>query len=214
MEITLHGYWRSTASYRVRIALALKKCPYSQATHDLRLGEQNLDSFLGVNPQGLVPALDADGILLSQSQAILEWLEERFPDPHLLPLDREHRAIVRGMVGLICCDIHPLNNLRVITSLRNDMGASDEQVFRWMSKWIQSGFNALETLILTHGGMFAFGDRPTLADCCIVPQAYSAKRFGVVLDAFPAILATVEHCEQLPAFREAAPDAQPDSDRP
>ena len=157
--IRLHDYWRSGAAYRVRIALHLKGIAYDIAAHDLRCGDQRAPDYLAVNPQGLVPALDTGTATLTQSLAILEWLDERYPAVPLLPADAESRAIVRGMAQIVCCDIHPLNNLRVLTALRRDLGASEEQVEAWIGRWIGEGFAALEVLIARHGGAYAFGDQ-------------------------------------------------------
>lgn len=209
----LHGYWRSGTSYRVRIALALKGVAYEQVTHDLRVGEHRDDDYRALNPQGLVPALAADnGVLLTQSPAILEWLEERFPDPPLLPTGSADRAIVRAMAAMVACDIHPLNNLRVLNALRQDFGAGGETVNRWIARWIGEGFAALETLVARHGSGFAFGATSTLADCCLVPQVYAAERFGVDLAPYPHLLAAADHARALPAFQAAHPDRQPDAD--
>lgn len=212
MTLVLHGYWRSTASYRVRIALNLKGLTYRQVTHDLRQGAQTLPSYRALQPQGLVPALEADGAVLIQSPAILEWLEERFPAPPLLPAGLTDRATVRAMAALICSDIHPLNNLRVLTALRRDFAATEPQVSAWIARWIDNGFAALEPLVKRHGAGYAFGSTPTLADCCLVPQVYAAQRFGVSLAAFPAIAASAAHCLKRNAFLQAAPDQQPDAD--
>lgn len=212
MDIVLHGYWRSTASYRVRIALNLKGLAYSQVTHDLRTGEQGVEAYRALNPQALVPTIQVGGVPITQSPAIFEFLEERFPEPCLLPARANDRAVVRAMTALVCCDIHPLNNLRVLNSLRVDLNASQAQIDSWIERWITDGFAALEVLIARHGGRFAFGDTPTIADCCIVPQAYSANRFGVSLSAFPAIRERVDHCLALPAFIAADPAHQPDAD--
>jgi maleylpyruvate isomerase len=210
--ITLHGYWRSTASYRVRIALGLKGRDYEQATHDLRTGAQHAADFLALSPQGLVPALDADGTVLTQSLAIVEWLDELWPTPPLLPADPLGRAIVRSMSQIVACDIHPLNNLRVVTTLREQMNSDDTQVARWMARWILDGFAALETLVARHGGRFAFGNGPGLADCCLVPQIYAAERFGVDVSGFPRLLDVAERARELDAFRQAEPSAQPHAD--
>ncbi len=206
--IRLHDYWRSGAAYRVRIALNLKGLVHEVLSHDLRTGAQRDPSFLAVNPQGLVPALEVDGVHLTQSLAIIEWLEERYPAVPLLPSDPESRAIVRGMAQIICCDIHPLNNLRVLNALRSDLQAEDAAISAWIGRWIGEGFVALEALIHRHGGRFAFGDTPGLVDCCLIPQVYSAERFDVSLKAFPAIRAVTEQAKALTAFANAAPELQ------
>lgn len=212
--MVLHGYWRSTASYRVRIALNLKDLPYRQETHDLRTGAHRAMAYRARDPQGLVPALETDDGVLIQSPAILEWLEERYPATPLLPQDRGERAIVRAMAAIVGCDIHPINNLRVLQALRGDFGAGDAAVDMWIARWIGEGFAALEVLIGRHGAGFAFGDRPTLADCYLVPQLYSAERFGVPLGDYPALVAAGEAARARPAFAAAHPDRQPDADRP
>lgn len=211
--LTLHGYWRSGTSYRVRLALALKGIAYDQATHDLRRGEQREPGYRALQPQGLVPALDTGDAVLTQSPAILEWLEERYPDPPLLPADPTDRAVVRAMAALIACDVHPLNNLRVLTALRTDLAATEAQVNAWIARWIADGFAALETMIERHGRGFCFGDTPTLADCHLVPQLYSAERFGVDLSPYPALVAAGDRLRALPQAAAAHPDAQPDADR-
>ena len=207
----LHGYWRSSAAYRVRIALALKGVAYEQVTHDLRTGAQGDDAYRALNPQAMVPALDTDEGVLVQSPAILEWIEERYPEPALLPAGRGDRAVVRAMAALVACDIHPLNNLRVQTALRRDLGVDDAAVATWIARWIADGFAALETLIARHGRGFAFGDSPGLADCVLVPQVYSAERFGVDLAPYPALVAAVARARELDAFLAAHPDRQPDA---
>jgi maleylpyruvate isomerase len=212
MTLTLHGYWRSTASYRVRIALNLKGLAYDQATHDLRTGAQRAPAYLALAPQGLVPALESPEGTFTQSLAILEWLEEHWPQPALLPSDGDGRAIVRGMMGLIAADIHPLNNLRVLNALREQFGASPDQVQAWISRWITEGFAALERMVGDHGGAFAYGDKPSLADCCLVPQVYSAERFGVDLSPFPALCRVAEGARGLSAVAQAHPSRQPDAD--
>jgi len=208
----LHGYWRSGTAYRVRLALALKGVAYGQATHDLRRGEQRAPDYRALAPQGLVPALEIDSTVLTQSPAILEWLEERYPDPPLLPADATDRAIVRGMAALIACDIHPINNMRVLGRLRADFAADDAAVNAWITHWIADGFAALETMVQRHGAGFAFGDAPTLADCHLVPQLYSAERFGVDLAPYPALVAAGERLRAHPEAAAAHPDAQPDAD--
>ncbi|MEH6665188.1 MAG: maleylacetoacetate isomerase [Brevundimonas sp.] len=208
----LHGYWRSGTSYRTRIALNLKGLGYEQAGIDLRLGIQKSDAYLSMNPQGLVPALETDGAVLTQSPAILEWLEEAHPEPPLLPPDPVARARVRAMAALVACDIHPLNNLRVLKALRESFGADQAATDAWAARWITTGFEALEALVGRHGDGWCFGAAPTLADCCLVPQIYSARRFNTPLDAFPRILAIEERAAAHPAFMAAHPDRQPDAD--
>ena len=208
----LHGYWRSGASYRVRIALNLKGLTYEQAAHDLRQGRQKTPDYLALNPQGMVPALDVDGQVLIQSPAILEWLEETYPEPPLLPRDADDRATVRAMSAVIGCDIHPLNNLRVLTSLRRDLGADQATVDAWAARWIAPGFDALNALVARHGAGFSFGDEPTLADCYLIPQLYSARRFNVETAAWPALKAVEARALAHPAFAAAHPDRQPDAD--
>jgi len=207
--IRLHDYWRSGAAYRVRIALNLKGLSHEVVAHDLRAGEQRDPAFLKVNPQGLVPALDVDGLQLTQSLAIIEWLEERYPAVPLLPSDPEARAIARGMAQIICCDIHPLNNLRVLNALRADFGADEEAINIWTGRWINDGFSALEALIGQYGGRFAFGDEPSLVDCCLIPQVYSAARFQIDISNYPAIGEVFERCTLINAFSKAHPSQQP-----
>lgn len=208
----LHGYWRSGTSYRTRIALNLKGLAHEQAGVDLRAGDQKSEAFLALNPQGLVPALETDGVVLTQSPAILEWLEETHPEPPLLPQDAVARAQVRAMAALVACDIHPLNNLRVLNALKRDFGADQAALNAWTGRWITAGFEALEALVARHGEGWCFGDAPTLADCCLIPQVYSARRFDTPLDAFPHILAIDARAAGHPAFQAAHPDRQPDAD--
>jgi len=211
-ELVLYDYWRSGAAYRTRIALNLKGAPFLQRSIDLRTGAQRAPAYLARNGQGLVPTLEAEGLLLTQSSAILEWLEETYPDPPLLPSRPNERAIVRAMAATVGCDIHPLNSLRILQSLRTLFGASDAQVSGWIAHWITQGFEALERTIETHGGLFAYGDTPTFADCFLVPQAYSAERFQVPLSSFPAIRRVTAHAQRQPAFLAAHPGRQPDAD--
>ncbi|HEY0102146.1 MAG TPA: maleylacetoacetate isomerase [Brevundimonas sp.] len=208
----LHGYWRSGAAYRTRIALELKGLTFGQAGVDLRTGAQRSDGFMALNPQGMVPALEVDGAVLTQSPAILEWLEETHPTPPLLPSEPLGRAQVRAMAALIGCDIHPLNNLRVGKALRETFGADQAAVDAWAARWITPGFAALEALTAQHGEGWCFGGAPTLADCYLIPQIYSARRFNVPLDAFPALLAVDRKAGEHPAFAAAHPDRQPDAD--
>ncbi|WP_179505136.1 MULTISPECIES: maleylacetoacetate isomerase [unclassified Sphingomonas] len=214
-DLTLHGYWRSSAAWRVRIALALKGLPYATVAHDLRTGAQAAAAYRACNPQGLVPALDTgegQEAPLTQSLAIIEWLEETQAQPALLPADPLGRARVRAMAQVIACDVHPLGNLRVLKALRGDLGADEAQVAAWLARWMGDGFAALETMVAQWGGAFAFGDAPGLADCCLVPQIYAARRFGVGLGAYPRLVAIDARCAGLAAFAMAHPAAQADAD--
>ena len=208
----LHGYWRSGTAYRTRIALNLKGLAYRQAGVDLRQGDQKSTAYLTLNPQGLVPALEVDGLVLTQSPAILEWLEETTPEPPLLPADAVGRARVRAMAALVGCDIHPLNNLRVLKALRDSFDAAPAQTDAWAARWITAGFGALETLVADHGDGWTYGSTPSLADCYLIPQIYSARRFHVALDAWPRLLAIEAAANAHPAFIAAHPDRQPDAD--
>lgn len=212
MTITLHDYWRSGAAWRVRIALNLKGLDYAQVPHNLRTGEQRDPAYLALNPQALIPTVEADGAVLTQSLAIMEWLEETHAEPPLLPHDPLGRAHVRAMAAIVACDIHPLNNLRVLTSLRDDLGADDAASSAWIARWMNAGFVALEAMIARHGGAFAYGDTPTFADCCLVPQVASAQRFKVDLAPYPAIARAAETCAAHPAIAKAHAGLQPDAD--
>jgi len=208
----LHAYWRSGTSYRTRIALNLKGLAYETAPLDLRAGAQKSEGYLKLNPQGLVPALETgDGLVLNQSPAILEWLEETHPDPALLPPDAAGRAQVRAMAAVIGCDIHPLNNLRVLKAV-HALGVDQAGLDAWAGRWIVDGFKALEALVVRHGEGWCFGATPTLADCYLIPQLYSARRFHVDLAAFPRLLEIEARAEVHPAFLAAHPDRQPDAD--
>jgi maleylpyruvate isomerase len=210
--LVLHGYWRSGTSYRTRIALNIKGVAYEQAPVDLRAGDQRSEAFRALNPQGLVPALEtADGVL-TQSSAILEWLEERYPEPPLLPATLGERAVVRAMAMAVACDIHPLGNLRVLKYLKQPLGQEQPAVDSWIAHWIGEGFAALETMIARHGGRFAFGDRLTLADCHIVPQFYAAQRYSVDLSPYPRLADSARNAMAEGPVRRAHPDYQPDAD--
>jgi maleylacetoacetate isomerase len=211
MALTLHSAWRATAPYRVRIGLALKGVEYEYAALDLIAGDQRGAAYRSVNPQGLAPALDlGDGTILAQSLAILEWLEETRPEPPILPRGALDRAVVRRMAGIIACDIHPLNNTRVGRKL-NKLGLSQDQITDWIHGWIRDGFDALEPLVEQHGGQFAFGDAPTIADCCLVPQVYSARRFELDVTPWPALIGAADRALEHPAFKAAHPNNQPDA---
>jgi len=211
-EVVLHGYWRSGAAYRVRIALNLKGVAHRQVTHDLRVGAQLGPAYRAIAPHALIPAVEHQGRTIIESVAILEWLEARWPAPALLPDDPDDAATVRAMAALIACDIHPLQNLRVLKALRADFGADADQVSQWTGRWITEGFAALEVLVREHGGTYAFGDQPTLADCYLVPQLYSAERFGVDLAPFPRLVAAGRAAEALPTVAAAHPVRQADAD--
>ncbi|WP_027009146.1 maleylacetoacetate isomerase [Conchiformibius kuhniae] len=210
----LYTYFRSSAAYRVRIALNLKNLPHDAAfVHLLRGGgEQKHPDYAAVNPQKLVPALTDGTCTLTQSLAIIEYLEETRPQPPLLPAAAPERARVRALSQLIACDIHPLNNLRVMQYLAAHFGADDARKNAWYAHWIGEGFAALEQMLQSpHTGRFCHGDTPTLADCCLVPQVYNARRFGCDLSAYPAIVRIDAECARLPAFADAAPEHQPDA---
>jgi maleylpyruvate isomerase len=208
----LHGYFRSGTSYRTRIALNLKGLAYETHGIDLRTGAQKSDAYLALNPQGMVPALETPEGVLVQSPAILEWLEERHPRPPLLPETAMDRATARAMAAIIGCDIHPLNNLRVLKALRSQFEADQATVDAWAGRWITPGFETLETLVGRHGRGWSFGETPGLVDCYLIPQIYSARRFNVPLEAFPRLLAIEAAAAAHPAFIAAHPDRQPDAD--
>jgi len=212
MAWTLHSAWRATAPYRVRIGLALKGVTYDYAPVDLIKGEQREPAYKAVNPQGLTPTLDlGDGTVLAQSLAILEWLEETRPDPPILPRSALDRAMVRRMALIVACDIHPLNNTRVGRKL-NKIGVAQDVILKdWIQPWIRDGFDALEPLVQQHGGQFAFGDNPTIADCCLVPQVYSARRFELDVTPWPKLIAAADRALEHPAFIAAHPNQQPDA---
>ncbi|SDM63964.1 maleylacetoacetate isomerase [Franzmannia pantelleriensis] len=211
---TLYDYFRSSAAYRVRIALNLKGLDYDQISVDLVAGEQRGTDHLLRQPQGLVPALVTDdGIPLTQSLAICEYLDECHPTPPLLPTDAAGRARVRALAQLVACEMHPLNNLRVLKYLVSELGASDDAKLRWYRHWIDEGFTALEAQLSWDAGSgdFCHGDTPGLADICLVPQVFNAERFECDLASYPRIQQIAANCRALPAFAQAAPAAQPDA---
>ncbi|GAA5172354.1 maleylacetoacetate isomerase [Modicisalibacter zincidurans] len=210
----LYGYFRSSAAYRVRIALNLKGLDYDQIAVDLTGGEQRGADNLARNPQGLVPTLETDsGTRLTQSLAICEYLDERHPEPPLLPADAEGRARVRALAQLIACEIHPLDNLKVLKYLTGVLGLDETAKLGWYRHWIAEGFEALEALLVDSSdtGAFCHGDTPTLADACLVPQVFNARRFECDLSGYPTIRRIAARCDTLDAFQRAAPGAQPDA---
>ena len=209
-DIVLHGYFRSTASWRVRIALAMKGIAYRDAFRHLRKGEQRDPAFLSLNPQGFVPALEVDGAVLTQSLAICEYLDEVHADPPLLPHDPIARARVRAFAQAIACDIHPVQNLKVLQRLRA-LGQDADQVNEWARATIDDGLAACDRLLDGQAGPFAFGERVTMADLFLVPQLANARRFGVDL-RWPRLLAIEAACQGVEAFRRAAPENQPDAE--
>ncbi len=213
MSLVLHGYFRSGTTYRVRLALNWKGVPYDVVPVNLLEGAQSSADYLSKNPQGLVPALEVDGALLTQSPAILEWIEEAYPQRPLLPSDPIQRAKVRAFASAIGCDIHPLQNLRVMKKVRTDYGEDQDGAWAWARHWMEVGFAALEKLAEPAGGEngFLFGDGPTMAEVYLLPQMVNARRFGVDLTAFPRLVAADEAARTLPEFAAAAPDKQPDA---
>lgn len=210
----LYGYFRSSAAFRVRIALNLKGLRYEAAFIHLRRGDQRLPEFLGVNPQGLVPALEIGGERLIQSLSIIEYLDETHPEPPLLPDDAAGRARVRALAAIVACDIHPLNNLRVLRYLTRQLGHDQAAVESWYNHWIAEGFAALEALLAgdPRTGAFCHGDRPGLADTALVPQVVNAERYRLDLSPYPTITRIFDTCMKLDAFAAAHPARQPDRD--
>lgn len=209
----LYNFFRSGTSHRLRIALNLKGLPTTYVPVDLRTEQHLKDEFKAINPQGLVPALEVDGQVLIQSPAIIEWLEETHPTPALLPADAAERAHVRALAAIVGCDIHPINNRRILEYLRKELGANEDAVNVWCGTWITAGFDAYEALLAadTQRGDFSFGHTPTLADVYLIPQVESARRFKVDLNRWPLISAIDAACAKLDAFRLAAPGQQPDA---
>ncbi|MGF1549660.1 MAG: maleylacetoacetate isomerase [Sphingomonadaceae bacterium] len=206
MSVTLFDYHRSSASYRVRIALRMKGIAHETVAVDLREGAQREDAYRAKNPQGLVPMLEIDGTRIAQSLAIIAYLEATRPEPPLLPADPADQAQVRAMALVVACDIHPLNNLRVLEYLKGPLGADDEARAAWYAHWVRSGFDALEQMARPHAGRFLFGDAPTLADICLVPQLYNARRFEVPIGDYELLLRAEAEANGLAAFAGAHPD--------
>lgn len=214
--LKLHGYFRSSASYRVRIALNLKGIEYKQAyVHLTRNGGAQFEpAFRAMNPQALVPVLDADGQCISQSLAILEFLEETHPQPALLPAQAMERAYVRQLALAVACDLHPLNNLRVLKYLSEELEVSEDRKKSWIHHWMRVGFEAFEGWLgrTATGSGFCFGDSPTIADCCLIPQMFNARRFDVPLESYPTLLRIEAHCQSIEDFKRAHPYAQRDAE--
>ena len=209
----LYNYFRSSASYRVRIALALKGLHYDYKAVHLAKGEQKQPEFAALTAEGLVPLLELDdGQRLSQSMAIIEYLDETHPQPALLPADAAGRARVRALSQIVACEIHPLNNLRVLKYLVNDLKASDDAKNAWYKHWVRLGLQSYEARLAERPGTYSHGDTPTLADCCLVPQIFNAQRFDCDLSGLPRTMAVFDACMQLNAFQKAQPSACPDAE--
>jgi len=213
--MVLHNYFRSSTSVRVRVAFNLKGLDYVYAAHHLRRGEHRGDAYRTVNPHALVPALElADGTVLTQSLAIIEYLEEVFPEPPLLPADPPARARVRAIAQAIACEIHPLNNLRVLNDLRTRFGADDAALKGWIHHWVGATFAPLEAMLASDGatGTFCHGDQPSMADACVYAQVITNRRFDVDMTPYPTIGRIFAAAARLPAFDRAAPENQPDAE--
>ncbi len=211
----LHSYFRSSTSYRLRIALNLKGVETAYQAHHLRLGKHREQAFLKVNPQGLVPALELpDGTVLTQSLAIIEYLDETIPEPPLLPNDPVARANVRALSQMVACEIHPVNNLRILNALKTRFDADEDQVAAWFRHWVAETFAPMEAMLADRKtpGPYCAGETPGLADICLVAQVANNARFGVDMSPYPAIRAINEACMKLPAFEKAAPSNQPDAE--
>jgi maleylacetoacetate isomerase/maleylpyruvate isomerase len=214
MALTLYGYWRSSAAYRVRLALAWKGLSASTVPIDLRLGAQSAPAYLAHNPQGLVPLLADDGAAIAQSLAIIEYLDERHPEPPLLPATPLCRARVRSAALMLAADLHPLNNTRVQNYLRSPLGHDQPAIDGWIHHWMAVGLAPLEAFAADHGGRFLHGDALSIADLCLVPQLYNARRFAVDTSGFPRLLAAEAAVLALDFAAAAHPETQPDADRP
>lgn len=211
MRLVLYSYWRSSASYRVRIALGLKGLAYEYRAVDLLRDEQADPAYRARHPQALVPTLEVDGRPLTQSLAILEWLEETVPEPPLLPREPFARARVRAFALAIACEIHPLSNLAVRRYLHDVLGLDAQAEQRWHHRWLEAGLSACAAMVENEPGPFCFGANPTIADCLLVPQLYNARRYGLPLDSFPRLLAAERAMLALEAVRAATPERQPDA---
>ena len=213
-RLTLYSYWRSSASYRVRMALNLKGLDYEiRPIHLVKDGgQQHSADYLKLNPQGLVPTLVDGDMVLTQSLAMLEYLEERHPEPALLPTDASGRARVRSIAAAIACDIHPLNNLRVLKHLVGRLGVDEDSKLSWYRHWTETGLQAVETMLASGAGDFCHGNEPGIADCCLLPQVYNAQRFNCDLSALPRVKRICSNLESIEAVRRAAPEQQPDAE--
>ncbi len=212
--IKLYDYFRSSAAYRVRIALNLKGIKYESQSIHLRNNQQLTDSFQAINPQGLVPVLEDGNVVITQSIAILEYLDEQYSSPRILPTKASDRAYVRSIALAIACDIHPLNNLRILRYLEYNLSLNNSQRTNWYRHWIATEFQALEAKLSAdkRRGDFCFGNSPTVADICLVPQMSNARRFNCDLTDYPSLIAIDHNCRQLDAFQRAAPENQPDAE--
>ena len=212
--LTLYTYFRSSAAFRVRIALNMKGLEWQPEVVWLPSGEQSGDAYLQANPQGLVPTLVEDEHRIAQSIAIIEYLDETHPQPPLLPGSPRDRARIRSLAGLIACDIHPINNLRILKYLKREMGQSQSAIDTWYRHWCHQGLGAYERQLADGGaGKFSHGDQPSLADICLVPQVFNARRYEVDMAAYPRVSAIVDNCMALRAFQDAEPSRQPEAAR-
>ena len=210
MTLKLYTYFRSTAAYRVRIALNLKGLEYESLYINLKTGEQRRSDFLQVNPQGLLPVLEHDGLRITQSGAIIAYLQELYPEPNLAPEDLKGRTIARQISLIIANDIHPINNLRVLQYLQNELSVDDAEKLDWYNHWVHAGFEPLEAILSKSAGHFCIGDKVSIADTCLVPQVYNAERFGLDLSSYPNIIRVNANCLELDAFDKARPELQED----
>ncbi|HEY0295907.1 MAG TPA: maleylacetoacetate isomerase [Bordetella sp.] len=209
----LYSFFNSSTSYRVRIALALKGLSYDYAGVDIRIKKHREADYVALNPNANVPLLRDDGFDLGQSLAIIDYLDATHPEPRLIPADPKLRARVLELSNVIACDIHPVNNLRILKYLVGELGVSAEKKDEWYAHWIREGLTTVEELLARHGssaGPYCFGDQPTMADCCLVPQLYNAIRMKCDMSAYPRAVKVYEHCIGQPAFMQAAPSVQPD----
>jgi len=207
----LYSFFNSSTSYRVRIVMGLKGQDYNFHPVNIRVMQQKEADYVAKNPSASVPLLDDDGFQLGQSMAIIDYLDNKFPEPRLIPQDPQPRARVLEIANLVSCDMHPLNNLRVLRYLVKELEVSDEKKNEWYHHWIDEGFTSLEALLeRTGSGQYCVGGQVSLADCCLVPQVANALRMGCDVQKFPRIMAVYEHCNTLPAFQKAAPAQQPD----